>query len=224
MPDHLGWDHHRTKARVIVGIAGGSAAGKTTLARALAEALGPERVLHLQQDWYYRDLSHIEPEVRAACNFDRPEALEMELLRQHLCSLRRGEAVRRPEYDFATHTRLCDRHLLMPQEMVLVEGTLVLADPALRELLDICVYVDASKETRLGRRLTRDVAERGRDVASCLEQLWCTVWPMHELYVGPSRCHAHVVVRGDAITSALVAALARKVEECGRREKRTAQE
>jgi uridine kinase len=213
MPDHQGPDHQRTKARVIVGIAGGSAAGKTTLARALAEVLGPERVLHVQQDWYYRDLSDVEPRVRAACNFDHPEALEMELLRRHLCSLRRGETVRRPAYDFTTHTRLGCSHLLMPQEMVLVEGTLVLADPALRELLDICVYVDAPKETRLGRRLTRDVAARGRDVASCLEQHWRTVLPMHELFVLPSRRHAHVVVSGDAMTSASVAALARRVEE-----------
>lgn len=213
MPDHLGRNHQTTKARVIVGIAGGSAAGKTTLARALAEALGPERVLQLQQDWYYRDLSHMEPEDRCALNFDHPEALEIELLRQHLRSLRRGETVRRPAYDFTTHTRLSHWLLLIPREMVLVEGTLVLADMALRELLDICVYVDASKEIRLGRRLTRDVAERGRDVASCLEQHWRTVRPMHELYVGPSRSHAHVVVNGGAITSDSVAALARRVRE-----------
>jgi uridine kinase len=220
MPDHLGRNHQRTKARVIVGIAGGSAAGKTTLARALAEALGPERVLQLQQDWYYRDLSHIEPKDRCALNFDHPEALEIELLRQHLRSLRRGETVRRPAYDFTTHTRLSHWLLLIPREMVLVEGTLVLADMALRELLDICVYVDASKEIRLGRRLTRDVAERGRDVASCLEQHWRTVWPMHELYVGPSRSHAQVVVNGGAITSDSVAALARRVQEYRRLAKR----
>ena len=216
MPDHLGWNHQGTKARVIVGIAGGSAAGKTTLARALAEDLGVERILHLQQDWYYRDLSHIEPEVRAACNFDHPEALEMTLLRQHLHSLRRGEVVQAPAYDFATHTRLDDWHLLIPQEVVLVEGTLVLADPALRELLDIRVYVDAPREARLGRRLTRDVAERGRDVTSCLEQHRRTVWPMHELYVEPSRRHADLVVLGGAVTGDSIAALARRVEECRR--------
>ena len=216
MPDHLGWNHQGTKARVIVGIAGGSAAGKTTLARALAEDLGVERILHLQQDWYYRDLSHIEPEVRAACNFDHPEALEMGLLRQHLHSLRRGEVVQAPAYDFATHTRLDDWHLLIPQEVVLVEGTLVLADPALRELLDIRVYVDAPREARLGRRLTRDVAERGRDVTSCLDQHRRTVWPMHELYVEPSRRHADLVVLGGAVTGDSIAALARRVEECRR--------
>lgn len=220
MPDHLGRNHQRTKARVIVGIAGGSAAGKTTLAWALAEALGTERVLHLQQDWYYRDLSHIEPEDRSAFNFDHPEALEIELLRQHLRSLRRGETVRRPAYDFTTHTRLSHWLLLIPHELVLVEGTLVLADMALRELLDICVYVDAPKAIRLGRRLTRDVAERGRHVDSCLEQHWRTVWPMHELYVGPSRSHAHVVVSGDAMTSESIAALARRVEEYRRPAKR----
>jgi uridine kinase len=219
MPDHLAWNHQGTEVKVIVGIAGGSAAGKTTLARALAEDLGAERILHLQQDWYYRDLSHIEPGVRAACNFDYPEALEMGLLRQHLHSLRRGEAVRAPAYDFATHTRLGDWHLLVPQEVVLVEGTLVLADPALRELLDIRVYVDASRETRLGRRLTRDVAERGRDVASCLEQHRRTAWPMHELYVEPSRRHADLVVLGEAVTGDSIAALARRVEECARRQK-----
>jgi uridine kinase len=216
MPDHLAWNHQGTEVKAIVGIAGGSAAGKTTLARALAEDLGVERILHLQQDWYYRDLSHIEPEVRAACNFDHPEALEMGLLRQHLHSLRRGEVVQAPAYDFATHTRLDDWHLLIPQEVVLVEGTLVLADPALRELLDIRVYVDAPREARLGRRLTRDVAERGRDVTSCLEQHRRTVWPMHELYVEPSRRHADLVVLGGAVTGDSIAALARRVEECRR--------
>ena len=220
MPDHLGRDHQRTNARVIVGIAGGSAAGKTTLARALAEALGPERVLHLQQDWYYRDLSHIEPKVRSACNFDGPEALEIELLRQHLRSLRRGETVRRPDYDFATHTRLSGRHLLSAPRDGAGGGHADPGRPGPARAAGHLRLRGRPKETRLGRRLTRDVAERGRDVSSCLEQHRRTVWPMHELYVGPSRCHAHVVVNGDAITGESIAALARKVEEYRRPGKR----
>lgn len=222
MPDRIRASHQRTAARTIVGIAGGSAAGKSTLAQALAAALGPERVVHLQQDWYYRDLSHLEPEAREACNFDRPEALEMDLLRRQLHSLRRGASVWRPAYDFATHTRFSHCHLLVPQELVLLEGTLILADPALRELLDVCVYVDAPKETRLARRLTRDVAERGRAVSSCLDRHQSTVWPMHQMHVEPSRHHADLVVPGDAMTDGMVAALARRVEEYAHQEQRAA--
>jgi uridine kinase len=213
MPDHMGPDHEKKAARVLIGIAGGSAAGKTTLALALTAALGSRRVLHLQQDWYYRDLSHVDPAARAAHNFDQPEALEMDLLGQHLRLLRRGETVRRPDYDFATHTRLDEWQVLTPRELVLLEGTLVLADPVLRELLDIRIYVDAPRSTRLARRLTRDIAERGRDVSSCLHQHWHTVWPMHDLYVGPSRRHADVLVAGDALSSKVVDALAQRVEE-----------
>jgi len=222
MPDRICVTQERTEARVVVGIAGGSAAGKTTLARALAAALGTERVLQVQQDWYYRDLSHLEPEARETCNFDRPEALEFPLLRRHLRSLRRGKAVWRPAYDFTTHRRFAHQHLLAPRELVLLEGTLILAEPALRELLDIRVYVDAPREARLARRLTRDVAERGRPVSSCLEQHRRTVWPMHDLYVEPSRLHADLVVPGDVITGDVVAALARRVEEHARREERAA--
>jgi len=213
MQGQVGAGNGRTAARVVVGIAGGSAAGKTTLARALAMALDPERVLHVQQDWYYRDLTHLGPEEREACNFDRPEALELSLLRRHLRALGQGKAVWRPAYDFATHRRLAHRRLLEPRELVLLEGTLILADPALRELLDVRIYVDAPRATRLARRLTRDVAERGRGVSSCLEQHRRTVWPMHDLYVEPSRCHADLVVAGAGITSDAVAALARKVDE-----------
>lgn len=222
MPDRIRANHKSKAARVVVGIAGGSAAGKTTLARALAAALGPERVLQLQQDWYYRDLSHLKSEAREACNFDRPEALELDLLQRHLRSLRRGKAVYRPAYDFTTHTRFAHCHLLAPREVVLLEGTLILAAPALRDLLDIRIYVDAPKETRLARRLTRDVAERGRAAAACLDQHQRTVWPMHDLYVEPSRLHADMVVASGAITGELVAALAQRVEDQARQEKRAA--
>jgi uridine kinase len=219
MPDNVVSNH---EARVLVGIAGGSAAGKTTLARAMAAALGPERVLRLEQDWYYHDLSCLDPVARQAYNFDRPEALELDLLCQHLRSLRRGETVLRPDYDFATHTRLDEWQILAPRELVLLEGTLVLADAALRELLDIRVYVDAPRATRLARRLTRDVAERGRDVSSCLEQHWHSVWPMHDVFVEPSRRYADVVVAGDALSAGVLCGLADRIDKSASRAKSAA--
>lgn len=213
MRDNGSGGQERRAARLVVGIAGGSGAGKTALAQALALALGPGRVLLLEQNWYYRDLSHLKPEIRVAKNFDRLQAFELDLLRRHLLCLRRGQAAWRPSYDFATHTRLAHWHLLAPREVVVVKGLLVLADPALRELLDVRVYVDASRETRLARRLTRDVAERGRTAGFCLEQHQRIVWPMHDLCVEPSRCQAGLVVSGDRIRSDVVAGLVRQVEE-----------
>jgi uridine kinase len=208
-----------TKARVVVGIAGGSASGKTTLAQGLAEALGPHRVLVLQQDWYYRDSSNLDSAARDAQNFDRPEALELKLLRLHVRLLRKGKTLSRPDYDFATHTRSPRWQQLEPRELVLLEGTLILTDRALRKLLDIRIYVDTPTEVRLARRLNRDVTERGRDAHSCLEQHQHTVWPMHDLYVEPSRRHADLVVAGDAMTNQSIEALARLVERCLRWQK-----
>ena len=197
----------------LVGIGGGTGAGKTTLAGKLVARLGAARVVVLQHDDYYRDLSSLAPAARGAVNFDALEALETELLVEHLHALRGGQSILAPVYDFGSHTRLDDWRVLTPRELVLLEGTLVLADPALRNLLDLRVYVDAPRPTRLARRLTRDVAERGRDVSSCLEQHWQRVWPMHDVFVEPSLHHADVVVTGDAISAEVVASLAERIDK-----------
>jgi uridine kinase len=174
----------------IIGIAGGSASGKTTLARALAETVGAALVAH---DRYYHSAS-------AATNFDHPEALDTARLIEDLRALRQGRAVRLPIYDFSRHARADEEHweLVEPCRTVVVEGILVLAVDALREHLDATVFVEAPDDLRLLRRVRRDLSERGRTAEQVFDQYLATVRPMHERFVVPSRQHAHHVVDGTA--------------------------
>lgn len=197
-------------ARVtVIGIAGGSGAGKTTLSRSLASTIGEERVLIIGQDRYYRDLSHLDPASREDWNFDHPWALDFALLRRHLQNLLAGRRVALPSYDFASHTRRRFRLLAVSRDIVIVEGTLILHDSALRQLLDLTVYVDAPEEVRVPRRIARDVLERGRTAAGVRRQMSTTVLPMHETYVDPCRHLADVRVDG----AGSVFAAARLVKE-----------
>lgn len=172
----------------IVGIAGGTASGKTTLATRLAVELGATLISH---DRYYRDAP--EPHRH---NFDHPEALETELLVQHLDALHAGEAVDLPVYDFALHQRRSEVDRVDPQPFMIVEGILVLADARLCDRFDLRVYVQAPDDLRFIRRLERDVAERGRTVGSVIHQYLATVRPMHEAHVAPSLERAQVVLDG----------------------------
>lgn len=179
---------------LVVGIAGGSGSGKSTVVEALVDGLAPEPVVHLAHDRYYRDLTDLPPEARARENFDHPDALETSLLVQHLDRLRGGASVVPPGYDFATHSRLPGSEAVGPARLVVVEGVLILAEPELRQRMDLRVFVDADADLRLARRLARDRAERGRSTASILEQYEATVRPMHLAFVEPSRHHAHLVL------------------------------
>ena len=178
----------------IIGVAGGTGSGKTTVARRLREAAGERPVAFLMQDSYYRPLPSHEPAFIEAYNFDHPDALEFELLAEHLGALRRGEAVEVPVYDFATHTRRPETERVEPGPVVLVEGILLFAVPALREAFDLRVFVDTDADVRLLRRLRRDVAERGRTPEDVLRQWEQTVRPMHLEFVEPSRRRADVIV------------------------------
>ncbi len=178
----------------VIGIAGGTGAGKTTIARALAHAVPAEHVASIEHDHYYRDLRHLSPEARDGVNFDHPDALESDLLVEHLARLRRGEAVEVPIYDFATHTRRTETRAVEPAPVVLVEGILVLADPALREQLDLKVYVDTDADIRVLRRIARDLHERARSFESVREQYYATVRPMHLQFVEPSKRWADVII------------------------------
>lgn len=180
----------------IIGIAGGSGAGKSTLARALEAELAPAAIVEL--DWYYHDLGHLTPDERAEANFDHPDALEWALLREQLAALKRAEAVQRPVYDFATHTRVPAPVTLGAAPVVVVEGILALHDPGVRALFDYKVFVDAPRAVRLDRRTRRDVAERGRSISSVAVQFNQTVGPMHERFVAPSRRYADLCVDGAA--------------------------
>jgi uridine kinase len=186
------------RAPVCVGVAGGTGAGKSALAQALALAFGAERVLRIAQDSYYRDRVDLSETQRAVLNFDHPDALETSLLVAQLTELRAGRAVEVPVYDFTLHRRAADTRRAEPRELVVVDGILALADAGLRECFDLRIFVDAPEELRLARRLARDVAERGRSPESVRAQFAATVRPMHELFVEPSRAHAHLVIANAA--------------------------
>ncbi len=181
---------------VVIGIAGGSGSGKTTVLRRIVEAFGPERIAVLEHDAYYRDLSHLPFEARIQVNFDHPDALETPLLRAHLEALLAGQPIEKPVYNFTTHTREPYTVRVVPRPVIIVEGILVLAEPELREMMDIKLYVDAPDDVRLIRRIRRDMQERGRSIASILEQYERTVRPMHLEFVEPSKRLADVIIPG----------------------------
>jgi uridine kinase len=183
---------------LLVGIAGGSGSGKTTLADGVALALPAGLAVVVPADAYYRDLGQLPPDERSCRNFDEPAALDRERLQADLLSLRSGQGAARPAYDFASHTRLAVPVLIPPRPVVMVEGILVLAMPELRELLELRVFVSTAEQIRLGRRIARDVGERGRNRDSVLAQFERDTRPMHELHVAPSEAHAHLVVSGEA--------------------------
>jgi len=189
----------------ILGIAGGTGSGKTTLAQAILQHLGSDRAALIPHDAYYRDLSHLSPEDRARCNFDHPDALETSLLVRHLDALKRGASVDVPVYDFNTHTRTPQTVCLEPRSVVLVEGILILDDADLCRRLDLGVFVDAAPDVRLIRRLTRDVRTRGRTPESVFQQYLDTVRPMHETFVEPSRKRANLIVPGEGDTAVALA-------------------
>ncbi|KAG5180460.1 P-loop containing nucleoside triphosphate hydrolase protein [Tribonema minus] len=185
---------------IIVGIAGGTGSGKTTLARAVYESLNPDNVTYICHDQYYRDLRHISKTAQAETNFnfDHPDSLETELLIEHLQLLRQGNTVQLPTYDFKTHSRCASPATMTaePRRVVLLEGEcmLLFSDEALRKEIDIKIFVDTDADVRLIRRMKRDTVERGRTVESVIKQYLATVRPMHEQYVEPSRRHCDMIV------------------------------
>lgn len=178
----------------VVGIAGGTGSGKTTVADKLASAMPPGRCVTIDHDAYYRDQGHLPPADREAINYDHPSALDSALLALHLRELRDGRSVEVPIYDFATHTRRRDTRSVAPARVILVEGILVFAEPALREQMDIKIFVDTDADIRLMRRIRRDLEERGRTFQSVRDQYHATVRPMHIEYVEPSKRWADLIV------------------------------
>ncbi len=179
---------------IIIGVAGGSGSGKTTVVRKIVESLGDGHVSLLDHDRYYRDHPELRLEERAALNYDHPASLETDLLVKHVIALRDGHAVDVPRYDFARHARRAHADTVQPRTAIIVEGILVFADAPLRELMDVKVFVDADDDTRFIRRLKRDITERGRTMDSVIEQYLGTVKPMHLEFVEPSKRYADVIV------------------------------
>jgi uridine kinase len=179
---------------LVIGVAGGTGAGKTTVARAIIEAVGYERIAVLPEDAYYREYAHRSEAERAAINWDHPDAIEVDLLLAQLRQLMRGEAVERPIYDFASYARAPETVRIEPKPVLLVEGILIFVDARLRDLFDVKVYVDTDADLRFIRRLMRDVAERGRTVENVVSQYLNTVRPMHLAFVEPAKRYADVIV------------------------------
>lgn len=199
---------------VVIGVAGGSGSGKTTVVRRIVESLGDDQVTVLEHDRYYRDRNDLRLEERAALNYDHPDSLETDLLVRHVEAMRAGQAIDAPVYDFARHARTQATDRLVPRRALIVEGILIFADAELRRLMDIKVFVDTDDDTRVIRRLERDVAERGRTMASVIEQYLTTVKPMHLEFVEPSKRYADLIVpRGghNAVAVDLLLSLIRSV-------------
>ncbi len=178
----------------LIGVAGGSGSGKTTVAERLAGLIGGRSLALLRLDAYYCDSGHLPVEERAVINYDHPDAFDWKLLVQHVDALAAGEAVDVPVYDFATYERLPGRTRLAPARVVVVEGILVLYEPDLRERFDLKVYVDTDADVRFIRRLERDVNERERSLRGVIDQYLSTVRPSHEQFIEPSKRHADVIV------------------------------
>jgi uridine kinase len=197
---------------VVIGICGGSGAGKTFLADALAAELA-DACARISFDSYYHDLSAISPEERSRVNYDHPDSVEDALLATHLAQLKSGNEAHVPHYDFPTHTRPGGVDVVTPAPTVIVDGILLLASPPVRQQLDIAVYVEAPRDLRFERRLARDTTERGRTYESVQEQYLTTVDPMHHEFVGPAANHADLIVTGIGPMDAVVADICQMVRD-----------
>jgi uridine kinase len=178
----------------ILGVAGGTGSGKTTVARAILDTVGADRITLIEQDSYYRDVDWRSEAELLHHNFDHPSALDNELLVSHLAALKAGHPIEVPIYDFVRHRRTARTRRVLPQPVILLEGILIFVEPSLRELLDFKIYVDTDADLRLIRRLGRDMAERGRTVQDVLRQYLETVRPMHLEFVEPSKRHADIII------------------------------
>ena len=203
-----------------IGVAGGTGSGKTTVANEIVRRVGRDRIVIVNQDRYYQDLAHLDDHRRSHHNFDHPNAIEEALLEKHIALLKAGEAAPLPVYDFARHVRLAATEWVDPQPVILVEGILILADQALRELMDIKVFVDADSDVRVIRRLERDVSQRGRTLESVVRQYLKSVRPMHLEFVEPSKRYADIIIPKGGYNDVAVDMLITKIESIVRDERR----
>jgi uridine kinase len=197
----------------LIGVAGGSNSGKTTIAKRLADVIGTEELSLIRLDSYYITMRHEPIEVRAAVNYDHPDAFDWDLLYRHLQRLTAGESVQVPVYDYTIYDRTDEFELVVPGKVVIVEGILVLWEPRLRGMLDLKVFVDTPADLRVIRRLQRDVAERGRTQESILEQYLTTVRPSHEQFIEPSKRYADVIVPEGGLNRPALDVLLARVRE-----------
>lgn len=198
---------------IIIGVAGGTASGKSTVAEAILQRVGREHIAYIQHDSYYRDLSHLPLEERARMNFDHPDALETELLVEHLRQLQAGQPIEVPIYDFATYTRTERTRRIEPRRVVLVEGILIFVDKQLRDMMDIKLYVDTDADMRFIRRLQRDIRERGRTLESVIQQYLETVRPMHLEFVEPSKRYADIIIPSGGFNETAIEMIVARIQK-----------
>lgn len=197
----------------VIGIAGGTGSGKTTVARRIFDSLQLNAAVFIDHDAYYRDLAHLSLEERAAVNFDHPDSLDNDLLVRHLKALLEERPIDKPVYDFARHTRAAESVRVEPRDVVLVDGILLFAEPRLRELFDLKIFVDTDADVRFIRRLRRDTEERGRSLDSVIEQYLTTVRPMHFEFVEPTKRWADVIIPRGGQNRAGIEVVAARIRE-----------
>ncbi|NKE05200.1 MULTISPECIES: uridine kinase [Mesobacillus] len=179
---------------VVIGVAGGSGSGKTSVTKAIYDSFKSQSILMIEQDYYYKDQSHLPMEERLKTNYDHPLAFDNDLLIQHIEKLLRHEAIEKPVYDYAIHTRSSEVVDVEPKDVIILEGILILEDERLRNLMDIKLYVDTDADLRIIRRLLRDIKERGRSMDSVIEQYVNVVRPMHNQFIEPTKRYADVII------------------------------
>lgn len=197
---------------LVIGIAGGSGSGKTTVAQEILNRVGPERIAYLPHDAYYKDLSGLPPVQRAEVNFDHPNSLDNDLLISHVEQLKAHKPAKLPVYDFSTHSRTSQTLLIAPRNVIIVEGILIFAEPELRRLFDVKIFVDTDSDIRFIRRLQRDISERGRNTESVIHQYLKTVRPMHMEFVEPSKRYADIIIPEGGFNTAAVDMVVARLE------------
>lgn len=200
------------KSPIIIGIAGGTGSGKTTVANVVLSRVGTSSIALVPHDAYYKDLNELPETQREQVNFDHPGSLDTPLMIDHLLQLRRGKSVEIPIYDFTTHSRTSRTTHLEPQPVILVEGILIFAEPELREMFDVKIFVDTPPDIRFIRRLERDINERGRTVASVIQQYQSTVRPMHLEFVEPSKQYADVIIPEGGLNTVAMDMMVARIE------------
>lgn len=197
---------------LIIGVAGGSGSGKTTVSHTIVERVGTQRIALLQHDNYYSDLAHLPFEERTKVNFDHPNAFDNSLFLEHIDTLASGQTIQVPTYDFANYVRLDKTIAVEPRQVILIEGILIFAEPALQERMDIKLFVDTASDMRFIRRLQRDINERGRSVDSVIEQYLKTVRPMHIEFVEPSRRCADIIIPRGGLNQVAIDMIVARIE------------
>lgn len=183
-------------AKIIL-VGGGTASGKTYVIRKVVEQLGTDKVTHFSIDDYYKDLTNLSMEERKKQNFDHPKAFDWKLMKEQLTALKNGETVEKPIYDYVNHNRSKETKVVEPKDLIIVEGIMALVNKEVRELGDLKIFINASRERRLLRRMERDINERGRSYDSIVDQYFSTVQPMYEEIIGPSEYYADLIINND---------------------------